>query len=59
MSNFFSAWTVIAALIFFGVTAWAMSGKRKAEFDEAARIPLDDDEHDKFEIDLEIEKGVR
>ncbi len=52
MSNFFSAWTVVAALIFFGVTAWAMSGARKAEFDEAARIPLDD------ETD-EIEKGAR
>ena len=49
MSNFFSAWTVIAALIFLGVTVWAMSGARKAEFDEAARIPLEDDESDKFE----------
>ena len=52
MSNFFTAWTVIAALIFFGVTAWAMSSARKAEFDEAARIPLDD------ETDA-TEKGVR
>ncbi len=52
MSTFFTAWTVVAALIFVGITAWAMSGARKAEFDEAARMPLDD------ETD-EIEKGVR
>jgi cbb3-type cytochrome oxidase subunit 3 len=52
MSNFFTVWTVVAAVIFCGVTVWAMSGARKAEFDEAARIPLDD------ETD-EIEKGVR
>ena len=52
MSNFFSAWTVIAALIFWGVRVWAMSGAGKADFDAAARIPLDD------ETD-EIEKGVR
>lgn len=53
MNTFLSAWTVVAAVIFFGVTAWAMSGKRKTEFDEAARIPLDDDETDK------LENGVR
>ena len=53
ISNFFTAWTVAAAIIFVGVTVWALSSKRKAEFDEAARIPLDDDETDK------IETGVR
>lgn len=52
MSNFFVAWTVIAAVIFCAVTAWAMSSARKAEFDEAARIPLDDDND-------EPEKGAR
>ena len=53
MSTFFTAWTVIVAIIFSGVTAWAMSSARKSEFDEAARIPLDDDETDK------LENGVR
>ncbi len=44
MNLFFSAWTVVAAVIFCGVTVWALRGARKAEFDEAARIPLDDDD---------------
>ena len=43
MSEFFSAWTVLAAVIFAGVTAWALSSARKGEFDAAARIPLDDE----------------
>ena len=53
MNTFLSAWTVVAAVIFLGVTAWALSAKRKPEFDEAARIPLDDEETDK------LENGVR
>ncbi|MGE0861481.1 MAG: cbb3-type cytochrome oxidase subunit 3 [Gammaproteobacteria bacterium] len=53
MDAFLSAWTVVAAVIFLGVTAWAWSAARRQEFDEAARIPLDDDETDK------LENGVR
>jgi cbb3-type cytochrome oxidase subunit 3 len=45
MSQFFSAWTVVAALIFAGVTAWALSSSRKSEFDAAAQIPLDDEKN--------------
>lgn len=35
---------ITAALLicFLAGTAWAYSSKRKAEFDEAARLPLDD-----------------
>lgn len=36
---------IITALLlacFLGGTAWAYSGKRKAEFEQAARLPLDD-----------------
>jgi cbb3-type cytochrome oxidase subunit 3 len=43
MSEFLSAWTVVAALIFAAVTAWALSSSRKSDFDAAARIPLDDE----------------
>ena len=42
MSVLFSAWTVVAAVAFAGITAWAYSGARREEFEEAARLPLDD-----------------
>jgi cytochrome c oxidase cbb3-type subunit 4 len=38
-----SAWTVFAFVFFVGVVFWAWSGKRKHNFDEAARMALDDD----------------
>ncbi len=38
-----SAWTVVAFVFFVGVVFWAWSGKRKNNFDEAARMALDDD----------------
>lgn len=37
-------WTVVAFVIFIGIVVWAWSGGRKAEFDKAARMALDDDE---------------
>jgi cytochrome c oxidase cbb3-type subunit 4 len=40
-----SIWTVLLVLIFIGIVAWAYSGKRKVAFEEAARLPLEDD-HD-------------
>jgi cytochrome c oxidase cbb3-type subunit 4 len=36
--------TVLLLILFVGLWAWTWSRKRKAEFDEAARLPLDDDE---------------
>lgn len=44
MSVLLSLWTVFVAVVFLGVVVWAMSRRRKAEFDAAAQIPLDDDE---------------
>lgn len=35
--------TVVSLLLFLGIVFWAWSGKRKTAFDEAARLPLDDD----------------
>jgi cytochrome c oxidase cbb3-type subunit 4 len=40
---FQSIWTVVAFVFFVGVVIWAWSGRRKKDFDEAARMALDDD----------------
>ncbi len=44
--------TVLAFLSFVGIVAWAYSGKRKAGFDAAARLPLDEE-------DSEINSGAQ
>ena len=46
LGTLFSAWTVVAAVIFAGITAWAYSGARREEFAEAARLPLDDSDEE-------------
>ena len=35
--------TVVAFLMFIGIVWWAYSAPRQKAFDEAARIPLEDD----------------
>ena len=40
----FSAWTVVVAVLFVGVVAWAWSSARRAEFTAAARLPLEADD---------------
>lgn len=44
MSMIFSIWTVVVFVTFIAIVIWAWSSKRKAEFDEAAMIPLNDDD---------------
>jgi cytochrome c oxidase cbb3-type subunit 4 len=39
-----SYWTIVVFVVFVGIVVWAWSGKRKQAFDEAARIPLDEDQ---------------
>jgi len=39
-----AVWTVVAMAFFIGIVIWAYSGKRKKDFDEASRLPLDDDD---------------
>jgi cytochrome c oxidase cbb3-type subunit 4 len=34
--------TLILMIAFLAIVFWAWSGKRKKEFDEAARLPLED-----------------
>ena len=41
-----SIWTIVVMVTFLGIVAWAYSSKRKSSFDEAARLPFDDDPHD-------------
>ena len=36
--------TVLAFACFVGIVLWAWSGKRREDFEAAARVPLDDDE---------------
>jgi len=38
-----SIWTVILFVVFIGIVWWAWSGRRKSDFEAAARLPLDDD----------------
>ena len=39
-----TVWTVVAFVFFVGVVIWAWSGRRKNDFDKAARMALDDEE---------------
>ncbi|MGI9290343.1 MAG: cbb3-type cytochrome oxidase subunit 3 [Gammaproteobacteria bacterium] len=36
--------TVFMFVAFMGIAMWAYSSRRKADFDEAANLPLQDDE---------------
>ena len=39
-----SIWTIVIMVTFLGIVVWAFSSKRKSDFDEAARLPFEDDE---------------
>lgn len=43
METFIGLITLLLMLIFLGIVVWAYSSKRKKGFDEAARLPLEDD----------------
>jgi len=36
--------TLICFVLFLGIVAWAWSSRSRARFEEAARVPLDDDD---------------
>ena len=38
--------TVLAFTVFIAIVLWAYSGRSKAAFDQAARLPFDEDEDD-------------
>jgi len=39
-----SYWTVLLLVVFIAIVLWAFSGKRRKAFDEAASLPLEEDE---------------
>ena len=39
-------WTAAMIAVFGAIVFWAWSGRRKRDFDEAARLPLDEDADD-------------
>jgi cytochrome c oxidase cbb3-type subunit 4 len=39
-----SAITVAALITFLGIVAWAWSSRRRADFEAASRLPLDEDD---------------
>lgn len=46
MVLFHSLWTLVLFLIFIDIVLWAWSARRKARFDDAARLPMEDDKYD-------------
>ena len=44
IATFHSYWTVFILVVFVAIVIWAWSGKRKKAFEEAARLPLEDDD---------------
>lgn len=36
--------TLVLLILFIGIVLWAYSSKRKEQFDEAARLPLEDED---------------
>ena len=39
-----TVWTLLAFIFFIAIVVWAYSGARKEDFDEASKLPLDDDD---------------
>lgn len=52
MGILFSAWTVLVALVFFAIVIWVLR-ENKENFDEAARIPFDEEETPRIDQDKE------
>lgn len=44
LSAVFSVWTVIVAVLMVAIGVWAWSATKKAEFEAAARMPLEADD---------------
>ncbi|MDH5648464.1 MAG: cbb3-type cytochrome c oxidase subunit 3 [Gammaproteobacteria bacterium] len=40
-----SIWTVVAFITFIVIVLWAWSSHRKQAFEDAARLPFEEDEH--------------
>jgi cytochrome c oxidase cbb3-type subunit 4 len=42
--TFHSFWTVALLILFVAIVIWAFSSRRKRGFDEAARLPLEEED---------------
>lgn len=49
--------TLLLMLTFIGIVLWAWSSKRKKDFDEAARLPLDDDIRESSDDSADLESA--
>ncbi len=36
-------WTALLLVVFLAIVVWAFRGRRRRDFEEAARLPLEDD----------------
>ena len=45
-----SIWTVVVMVLFVGIVLWAWSDRQKQRFDEAARLPFDEDDAPSAEL---------
>ncbi len=43
-------WTIVVMIIFLAIVLWAWSGRRKESFNDAANIPLEEEEFLEEEI---------
>ena len=50
--------TIVSLIAILAGVAWAMSGKRKREFDEAARLPLEDVDDAERIVDRQGDTGA-
>ena len=50
IGTLFSAWTVVVCVLFVGISWWVFGSARKAGYEGAARIPLDDDDEVSIEV---------
>ena len=37
-------WTAVLLVVFVAIVVWAWSGRRSKDFDEAARLPLEEED---------------
>lgn len=44
MTTLLSVWTIIVAVMILVIFYWAFSDRNKSRFDEASRIPMEDDD---------------
>ena len=52
-------WTAALLAVFAAIVVWAWSGRRKRDFDEAARLPLEEDGDAADDVTEPREPGAR